>query len=269
MISGRTSLLAIVGDPIAQARAPGLVNAALAARGEDVVMVPVHVGRGELAGVIEGFRTIRNFRGTIVTMPHKEAIVPLLDTVTDEARLVGACNVVRREGDGRLVGTMLDGEGFVAALRRAGHDVRGKRVFLAGAGGAAAAIAFAMGKYGAAALTIHNRTRARAEALAARIVAAWGTLATSVGDDRPAAHDLVINATSIGMQAGDALPFDVTGLTPGTVVAEVVIRDEPTPLLAAAAARGCNVQPGRPMLAEQIELMIDFLIGTCGAHSSG
>lgn len=268
MITGQTRVLAIVGDPIVQARAPALVNGALATRGQDAVMVPLHVGCDDLSRVVGGFRAMRNLAGVVVTMPHKTAIVPLLDDLTAEAQLVGACNVVRRETDGRLVGTMLDGEGFVAALRRAGHDVRGKRVFLAGAGGAAAAIAFAMAKHGAAALTIHNRTRAKADALTARVAAARPALAASTGGARPDGHDLVINATSLGMQPGDALPLDVTGLVPGSLVAEVVIRDEPTPLLAAAAARGCLVQPGRPMLVEQIELMVDFILGTCDELSA-
>src|SRR5262245_20205987 len=157
-ITGRTDVLAILGDPLEQARAPGLVNAALAVRGEDAVLVPLRVARGGLAPVITGLRAVESFRGAVVTMPHRTAVVDLLDDVLPEARQVGACNVVRREAGGRLTGTMLDGEGFVAALRHAGHEVRGKRVFLAGAGGAAAAIAFAVGKYGVAALAIHTRT---------------------------------------------------------------------------------------------------------------
>jgi shikimate 5-dehydrogenase len=161
VITGRTALLAIVADPVAQARAPFLVNRALAERGADAVLVPLHVGSDGLASVVSALRSVRNFAGALFSMPHKAAIVPLLDDVTPEGRKVGACNAVRREPDGRLVGTMYDGEGFVAGLRGAGHDVRGRRVFLAGAGGAASAIAFALGKHGAAALMISNARRRR------------------------------------------------------------------------------------------------------------
>jgi shikimate dehydrogenase len=262
-ITGRTGVLAIFGDPLEQARAPGLVNAALAARGEDAVLVPLRVPRGALARVVAGMRVVESFRGAVVTMPHKTAVVELLDEILPEARQVGACNVFRREAADRLVGTMLDGEGFSAALRRAGHEVRGKRVWLAGAGGAAAAIAFAMAKHGAAALTVHNRTAAKAEALAARVRAAHPDLEVRVSGPRPERCDVVVNATSLGMRTDDPLPLDPAGLGPGMVAAEVVIREEPTPFLAAAAARGCAVQPGLPMLVEQIEQLLDFMMGPC------
>jgi len=259
-ITGRTDLLVIIADPVAQARSPALVNAALATRERDAVMVPLRVKAGDLEPVLAGLRAIHTFRGALVSMPHKTVLVDLLDEVLPEGRQVGACNVLRREPDGRLVGTMFDGEGFVGGLRAAGHHVGGKRVFLAGAGGAASGIAFAMGKHGAAALTIHNRTAAKATALAARVRAAWPALAVATGGPDPSDHDLVVNATSLGMQPGDALPLDVTRLTPGTVAAEVVIRPEPTPFLAEAAKRGCAVHHGEPMLAAQIDLAIDFML---------
>jgi shikimate dehydrogenase len=262
-ITGRTGVLAIFGDPLEQARAPGLVNASLAARGVDAVLVPLRVPHGQLARAIAGVRAIESFRGAVVTMPHKTAVVELLDEVRPEARQVGACNAVRREAADRLVGTMLDGEGFATALRRAGHDVRGKRVWLAGAGGAAAAIAFAMAKYGAAALAIHNRTMEKAEALAARVRAAHPGLDVRASGPRPERCDVVVNATSLGMRAGDPLPLDPGSLRSGVLAADVVIRDEPTPFLAAAAARGCAVQPGLPMLVEQIEQLLDFMMGPC------
>lgn len=259
-ITGATRFLVILGDPIAQARAPQLVNAALTARGHDAVMIPVHVAADGLARVVDGLRAAQSFAGGVVTMPHKAAIVPLLDDVTPEARQVGACNTIRRETDGRLVGTMFDGEGFVAGLRSAGHDVRGRRVFLAGAGGAAAAIAFAMGKYGAASLTIHNRTRDRADALARRVRAAWPALAVTSGGPDPTGNDLVVNGTALGMRPGDdALPLDVEKIGPGMVAADVVIR-QPTPFLSAAAARGAVTHGGEPMLVAQIDLIVDFVL---------
>jgi shikimate dehydrogenase len=130
---------------------------------------------------------------------------------------------------------------------------------MAGAGGAAAGMAFAISKYGATALTIHNRTPARAEALAARVRAAWPALAVVAGGPDPTGHDVVVNATSVGMQPGDGTPLDVAGLRAGMLAAEVVISPETTPFLAAAASRGCAVHYGRPMLEAQIDLMVDFM----------
>jgi len=259
-ITGSTTVLGIIADPVVQARAPGLVNAALAQRGRDAVLVPLQVRRGDLAAALDGLRVLQSFRGAVVSMPHKTALVELLDEVTAEGRQVGACNVVRREADGKLVGTMFDGEGFVAGLRRAGHAVRGRRVFLAGAGGAASAIAFALGKHGAAALTLHNRTRGKAEDIAARVRVAWPQLDVALGGPDPSGHDLVVNATALGMQSGDALPLEVTRLARGAIAAEIVIAPKTTAFLAAAAERGCIVHYGEPMLAAQIDLMIDFML---------
>jgi shikimate dehydrogenase len=258
-ISGRTRLVVLLADPVAQARSPALVNAALAARGRDAAMIPMHVGAEGLAAVVASLRAVRNLAGALVSMPHKTALLPLLDGATAEAREVGACNVVRREPDGRLVGAMLDGEGFVTGLRTAGHPVRGRRVLLAGAGGAAAAIAFAMGRHGAARLTIHNRTAATAEALAARLRTAWPAMDVALGGRTAAGHDLVVNATSLGMQEGDALPVDVAGLGPGMVAAEVVVAPETTPFLAAARARGAVVHGGMRMLEAQLEGVLAFV----------
>jgi shikimate dehydrogenase len=256
-ISGRTALLAIIGDPIAQVRAPLMINSALLERGraEDAVMVPMHVRPHDLAGAIAGLRAIRNFRGAIITMPHKVAILPLLDELTPEAKQVGACNVFRVDPSGRLIGTMFDGEGFVAGLRKAGHEVTGRRVLLLGAGGAAAGIAFALGKHGAAGLTVHNRTQARAVELGERVRRTWPSLSITAAPP----YDLIVNATSLGMKAGDDMPIGTELLKPPLVAAEIVTYPEITPFLAAAAHAGCQTHAGLPMLAAQMTLMLEFM----------
>ncbi len=258
-VTGKTAILGIFGDPVVQARSPQLLNALMARHGIDAVLVPLHVAPDGLAAAVAGLKAIRSFKGVVVTMPHKQAIIPLLDDVAPEAAQVGACNIVRRDADGRLTGSMFDGEGFVAGLRQAGHEVRGRRVFMAGAGGAASGIAFALGKHGAAALTLHNRNGARAEALAARVRMAWPAMAVTVGTADPAGHDIVVNATSLGMKPDDALPLDVAGLTAGMVAAEIIMQPETTAFLAAGAARGCALHGGQAMLAAQLELMLEFL----------
>jgi shikimate dehydrogenase len=134
-------------------------------------------------------------------------------------------------------------------------------VFLVGTGGPASAIAFAIGRHGGRTLTIHNRTAARAEALAARVRGAWPALDVRAGGADPAGHELIVNATSLGMRPGDPLPVDVARLDRDALAAEVVVAPETTAFLAAAAERGCPVHGGLPMLAAQIEQMIDFMGG--------
>lgn len=266
MISGRTELLAILGDPIAQATTPALVSDALARHAIDAVLVPMQVRRQDLQQVVAGLRRVGNFRGAVVTMPHKRAILPLLDTVGPAATAVQACNVVRREPDGSLVGDMLDGEAMVAALAEAGYPVVGRSVELFGAGGAAAGIAFSLLGHGVDRLALSNRTSGRANELADLLRAAHPSAGIDVIEDLPGQRpssgrtDIVINATSLGMRADDPLPFEVGDLAPATVVADVVNRRQ-TALLAAAAARGCHCVDGTRMLSAQVELMIEHMLG--------
>ncbi|MDX2166682.1 MAG: shikimate dehydrogenase [Deltaproteobacteria bacterium] len=260
-ISGRTTLLGLIADPIAQARSPGLANARLAALGRfgDVVLLPLHIGPDGLAALLAGLRRMRNFGGAIVSMPFKMAIVEQLDELTAEAQLVGAVNVIRRAADGRLVGTMLDGEGFVAGLGAAGHRVAGTSCVLAGAGGAASAVALALARHGCAALCILNRTEARAAALAARVAAAFPRVALSTRLAPHARVDIAVNGTSLGMQPDDVLPFRPEIVARAALVAECVIAPEITPLLALARRQGIAIHTGVPMLTAQIDLMLRFM----------
>ena len=260
-ITGRTALCAILADPILHVKTPDAINRLLRERGIDGVMVPMHVGAVELARVVDGLRGIRNFAGFIATVPHKSSMAALCDSISDRARAVGAVNVVRRGIDGALTGDMFDGLGFTEAMRQAGIEMSGRSVYLAGAGGAASAIALALIDAGVARLTIANRTRARSEALIERLARRGSRVPVQIGrsDGDPSGHDIVVNGTSLGLHAGDPLPLDVSRLDARQIVAEIIMNPETTPLLAAARARGCRVQAGWPMLACQLAMMADFL----------
>lgn len=258
-INGGTKLYAIVADPIAQVKTPQTLNALMDDRGFNGVLVPMQVAPENLAAWFDGLRGIKNFGGLIVTVPHKQAIARLCDRVSDAAHLIGAVNVVRRESDGTMVGDILDGQGFVAGLRGHGVEPKGKRVIIAGAGGAANAIAFALADSGVASLSIHNRTPAKANDLIQRLHQAYPMLDAKMVSDDVAGYDIVVNATSLGMQPSDPLPLNVSSLSPEQVVAEIIMQPETTPLLAVALERGCKVHYGLPMLRSQASLMASFV----------
>jgi shikimate dehydrogenase len=263
-ISGHTRLVVILAHPVGHVRTPSALNAHFAALGRDAVLVPMQVGPEDLSAVVAALRRVENLGGIVVTVPHKEAIAALCDTLTEAARIVGAVNVIRREPDGRLTGGQFDGEGFRAGLVAAGHDPRGRRVWMVGAGGAAAGIGYALLRNGAAALTIHNRNVARAEALATRLAAALPDARVSVCGPDPAGHDIVVNATSLGLKPDDPLPVDARLLQPGMLVAEVVMQPDVTALLDAAKARGCATHRGLHMLTEQVPILADFVAAEPG-----
>ncbi|MFM9860452.1 shikimate dehydrogenase [Pseudoxanthobacter sp. M-2] len=259
-ITGRTKVFLLLADPVAHVVGTAVINGHFAGAGVDFSASPAHVPADDLPTMLAAARIMRNLVGLGITIPHKIAILPLLDAVTDRGRAVGAVNFVRREGDGRLVGDNIDGIGFVAGLKRRGIEVAGKRVLQAGAGGVGRAIAFALAEAGAAELVIINRDAAKGAALAAAVSAAFPTCrarAEAAGDASMA--DIVVNATALGMKAGDALPLDLSGIRAEAVVAEVVMTPVETPILAEAARHGCRTVPGRAMLDEQMVLLQAFL----------
>ena len=252
MMSGTTRLIAHVGYPTAGFRSPLIYNPWFAARGIDAVVVPMGVERPLWPGLIRPLFGLRNIIGALVTMPLKVDTASLVDALSVTARIAGACNAVRAMPDGRLEGEMFDGEGFVAGMRRAGRDPAGLRALVVGAGGVGSAIAASLAAAGVAALSLHDVNAPAAEALAARLRRHYPALALATGKGDPAGCDIVVNATPQGMNPGDPLPLDAARLAPTAFVGEVVLRREPTPLLRAALARGCQVQQGEDMLFEQI-----------------
>ena len=263
-ITGSTRIFGILADPVHHVKTPQGINRLLDERHVDGIMVPMHVGVEGLEALVRGLRRVNNLNGFVVTVPHKTAMQALCDELTPAAARIGAVNVVRRTSEGRLVGGMLDGDGFVAGLRREGIEPAGRSAYLAGAGGAASAIAFALAHAGVTLLTIANRTPAKARELIDRIAPDFPKLKMVVGTDDPSGHELVINATSLGLRPGDPLPLNVERLTASQTVAEIIMQPAETPLLHAAREKGCRIHFGAPMLACQIELMAAFMGATAG-----
>ena len=258
MIDGNTQLIAHLGWPTHAFKAPLIYNPYFAAIGVNAVVVPMGCRPEPFAQVLRAVFALENVRGALVTMPHKVSVVDLLDEVTPTVKVAGSCNAVKRLPDGRLQGDMFDGEGFVRGLQRKGLQLRGARALVVGSGGVGSAIAASLAAAGVGALTLFDLRAPAADALAERLRREYPALAVRTGSRDPAGHDLVVNATPLGMQAGDPLPLDAERLAPGTFVGEVVMRTEMTPLLAAAQARGCRVQVGTDMLFEMIPAYREF-----------
>lgn len=265
VISGKTRIVAHLAHPAGHLRTPGLFNAFCARRGLDAVLVPWQVAAEDLPAVFEGLRRVENLAGVVVTIPHKGAVASLCDRLSPTARALGVVNAARRDGAGRFHGAMFDGTGLVRGLRDQGHEVRGRRVLLIGAGAAATGIAEALLREGVECLTIANRSEATAMELVHRLHAALPDGRVAFGPADATGADLVVNGTSLGMKPDDPLPLDPATLAPGTLVVEAVMEPDMTPLLRIAGARGCVVHKGVHMITGQIGLLVDFLLGEPGA----
>lgn len=258
LINGDTELIAHLGFPTHAFKAPLIYNPYFESVGVNAVVVPMGCKPDAFAEVLRNLFRLENIRGALITMPHKVSTVGLLDEVTRTARVAGACNAVKRQPDGRLLGDMFDGEGFVRGVRRKGLVLAGARALVVGCGGVGSAIAASLAAADVAELALFDVQDASALALAQRLRSEYPQLKVTTGSRDPAGFDLVVNGTPLGMNPGDPLPVDVERLSPQTFVGEVVMRTEMTAFLAAAQARGCRVQIGSDMLFEMIPAYLEF-----------
>ena len=258
MINGNTEIIAHIGYPTHTFKSPMIYNPYFESIGVNTVVVPMGCKPEAYPDLLRAVFNLTNIRGALITMPHKVTTVGLLDEVTPTVKVAGACNAVKRTEDGRLVGDMFDGEGFVRGIRRKGLELQGARVLVVGSGGVGCAIAASLAGAGIAAISLYDVNTASAEALGQRLKGQYPAIEVRTGSNDPAGFDLVVNATPMGMNEGDPLPMDVSRLAPGTFVGEVVMRTEMTAFLTAAQARGCRVQVGSDMLFEQIPAYLEY-----------
>jgi shikimate dehydrogenase len=252
--SFKQELVAVFGQPVAENPTQAMIEAAFRDLGLSWRYLTIEVGPAGLPDAVHGARAM-GFRGFNCTIPHKVAILPLLNDLTPAAGAIGAVNCVIRH-DYRLVGENTDGKGFLESVQGL-TTVAGKSAVLLGAGGAARAIGVELLRAGAARLIVVNRDPGRGHDLVAvlnRAVPDRSSFVPWQGDFRvPKGTDLVINATSIGLfPAVDArIPLDVSTLRPGMVVCDVIPNPPRTRLVRDAEARGCRAVDGLGMLVNQ------------------
>jgi len=263
MISGKSTLIALIGAPIEPVKSTYIYNPWFEKHGIDAAVVPMGILPEDYPASLKAVLKFTNLRGALITMPHKIATMGLVDEVSTTARIAGSANAVLKRSDGTLLGDMFDGTGFVRGLLRKGFVCQGATCLVLGAGGVGSAIAASLAAAGMASIALHDAFAEPAEGLAERLRTHYPELEVKLASSDPAGYDLVVNATPLGMKPGDPLPCDVTRLAPTTFVGEVVMKTEITPLLQAARERGCPIQVGTDMLFEQIPAYLEFFgLGT-------
>ncbi|MDB5928775.1 MAG: shikimate dehydrogenase [Polaromonas sp.] len=264
-INGATDVYLILGDPVEQVRAPEVFNLVFRALGMDAVMVPVQVPAASVRDFMRAIFSARNIKGLLLTIPHKSLVMDLLGDCSALGRLAGAVNAVRCDAQGRLAGALFDGEGLVSSLNAFNISYTGKRVLILGAGGGAAAIAASLvspastaSKGAAAQVALFDPTPGKARALAQRLGASSAARVVAVASADPTGFDLVLNASPLGLQAADPMPCDVSRMAPHAALVDILMKNQPTPVVRAARARGLVAHPGFEMLIQQMHLYLDF-----------
>lgn len=258
MISGRTQLIAHIGFPTETFKSPMIYNPFFEKHDIDAVVMPMACRGEDYANFLPAIFSLANIRGALITMPHKVTTVGLLEEISTTASIAGACNAVKRNAAGKLVGDMFDGEGFVRGVERKGQVIADKDILVVGSGGVGSAIAASLAARSPRSLRLYDVNEASSNGLKARLLKHYPRLAVTTGSNDPLGCDLVVNATPLGMNAGDPMPLDVDRLSPTTFVGEVVMKQETTAFLQAAINRGCKIQVGIEMLFEQIPAYLEF-----------
>jgi len=256
--------LCVIGDPVLHSKSPLIQNAMIQALGLDYIYSAVPVPRGMTAAWLETAKA-EGYAGFNATMPHKEALVPLMDTLSAHAAACASVNTVCIK-DGKFYGYSTDGQGFIRALADAGITPKGKKILLLGAGGAAKAVALGLADAGAGAVTVSNRTVEKAENLcigAPGVLHAAGFTPELLKKEAEGA-DLLVNCTSLGM-TGARGQFEtysfLDALPPHAAVCDLIYNPAQTQLLAQAKARGHITLNGLGMLIHQAICSLEHFTG--------
>lgn len=262
-ITGKTKIIPILADPIAHVETPRIMNMLLRKANYDAVCVPFQVGADHLAQCLQSLKLIPTIAGAVVTVPHKMTMAELTQVKGSQAQIIGAVNAIRFDEQRQVHGEMFDGKGFVQGLINSGVKVDATlKVYMAGAGGVARGIAFALLERGVKTLRVYNRTQDKAAELVAALQAYAPDADIACADVNAVAVDLCINATSAGMLGAleHVLPFNIDALEQHACVAEVVMNPAKTQILAQAESKGLKTVPGRAMLMAQIGQLAAFIL---------
>ena len=265
-LSGATRIVPILAHPVDHVRAPRVYNPAFAAAGLDWHMVPMGVHPDDLAATVAQLARVTNLQGLNLTIPHKAAAHALCSRYGPAAARTGMVNTMRLEADGTWAGENSDGIGFVSAARAHGMLRTDLPVVIVGSGGAGTAIAFALAEAGVPQLDVFDTDMARVDQLLHALRRAFPGLDAG---SRPASlgrAGLVVNATPLGLHAGDAMPFDPAQLGDDARVFDIVAARD-TELMAACQARGLRVVGGQPMIEHQLVTQIAFWRGDTASHA--
>lgn len=256
--TGKADVFVMLAHPVGHAKSPGMFNELFERKGLDSLMVPMSCKPEDFDTFWAGLTAAENVRGVIISVPYKVAVYHKCAAAHDRAARVQSANSVRRLPDGRWYADNFDGVGFIDALKAGGQQLAGRKVLQVGAGGAGASLAYCLAEEGAAEIRLNDVDRSRAENLAALVAKAFPNCRIAVGDADPVGMEIAVNATPVGMHAGDPYPLDVNGLTPEMTVVDIIMEPAETALLKKAKEIGCRIQPGRPMMDFQMRGMAEF-----------
>jgi shikimate dehydrogenase len=241
-VTGQTIVIPLVGHPVSQVKSPGPMNRWFDDQGIDAVVIPMDIRPEKVEAFFEVVRAMENCAGCSITMPHKQVAFVASDEVSERARRAKAVNTIRRTATGRLIGDMTDGLAFVSSLKGKGVDVAGRNVLLVGAGAAGTAIAFELATEKAAAIVVLETDQLRQRGLISELQRYHPDVVVHPRVPEDFHIDIAINASPVGMDEADPLPYPIDSLGGALIVADAVTKPAMTPWLKAAEQSGLPIQ---------------------------
>lgn len=265
-VTGETKVIGIFGYPVRHSLSPLMQNAAIEALGLNYIYIPFEVKPEKLESAVNGIKAL-GISGVNVTVPHKETVIPFLDEIDEDAKLIGAVNTIENK-NGKLIGHNTDARGYIRSLREdAGFEPKGKNILVIGAGGAARGIIAGLSMNDVSDVFIANRTIEKGTALAEEFKNKFIKInfvalpLSSLKDPKilsPA--DLVVNTTSLGL--GEGAPDVEFSLTPpNTLISDIVYKPAVTPFLKMAQDAGRRTLGGLGMLIYQGAISLEIWTG--------
>ncbi len=260
---GSTKLYGCIADPINHVKAPTIFTSIFKEKKIDAVLVPIHTNENNLESVINSLKLVKNFKGMTVTIPHKKAVAKLCDYLEPDAEFTESVNWIKFDSNRKLIGNNFDGKGFITGFKSQNFLLKNKNICIFGAGGAAVSIACSIANEEIKSLKIINRDVTKADNLLKKIKVISNDLNVEVVNIKDeyflSEIDVIINATSLGLNKNDKLPFDVTKSSPQSVIADIIMEPEETELLKRAKNLGRSIHYGKYMIESQINLAGNFL----------
>lgn len=254
-MKGNEDVYCLIGDPIAKSLSPIINNNYYKIIGKNNIYLAFNVEEKDLADVINVFK-ILNIKGFNVTLPHKIRIMKYLDSISDEAKILGAVNTVKNK-NGRLIGYNTDGMGFLKSLELEDVEVKDKTLLILGAGGAANAISISLAMKGVKKIVISNRTLSKAKILAEKISKKFPKVLSDYDDlklkkVKKEKIDIIVNCTSVGMYPNiDESPISLHGFSQNLIVYDIIYKPRKTKLMELAEEKGYYTINGLSMLINQ------------------
>ena len=260
---GSTKLYGCIADPIGHVKAPTIFTSIFKKKNIDAVLVPIHTNEDNLEYVINSLKLVKNFQGLTVTIPHKKAAAKLCDYLEPDAEFTESVNWIKFDEERKLIGNNFDGKGFITGFKSQNFLLKNKNICIFGAGGAAVSIACSIAREDINSLKIINRDHYKANNLLKKIKVICKDLKVEVVNSKNnyslSDIDIIINATSLGLNKNDKLPFDVTKSSPKSIIADIIMEPEETELLKRAKILGRSIHYGKYMIESQIDLAGNFL----------